>query len=94
MVLTCMGREQEIAQLGEVERGVYSLESFSDRDVAEAMRIIERYADLDLGLADASSVVLANRYGARDVLTLEERHFGVLRGVRDRPLRPLPADLP
>jgi predicted nucleic acid-binding protein len=37
-------------------------------------------------------VVLANRYGIRDVLTLDERHFRALRGPNGRPFRLLPAD--
>lgn len=32
----------------------------------------------EISLADASIVVLAERHGIRDVLTLDERHFRVL----------------
>ncbi len=87
-----MTQREEIALLGEISRGAYSLEPFSIHDVAEAVSIIERYADVGLGLADASNVVLANRYGTLDVLTLDERHFRVLRGPRELPFRLLPAD--
>lgn len=58
----------------------------------QAAASIERYADQSLGLADASIVVLAERYGTLDVLTLDERHFRVLLGPGDRPFRILPAD--
>jgi predicted nucleic acid-binding protein len=85
-------RREEIALLGEVSRGAYRLEPFSADDVAEAVSVIERYTDLGPSLADASNVVLANRYDVLDVLTLDERHFRVLRGPRDRPFRLLPAD--
>ncbi len=91
---TGVGRNAELALLQEVGRGAYRLEPFSAQDVIEAAEVIARYADLDLGLADASNVVLANRYGTLDVLTLDERHFRVLRGPRDLPFRLLPADLP
>ena len=40
----------------------------------------------------SSVVVIANRYGVRDLLTLDERHFRVLRGPGGRPFRLLPAD--
>ena len=94
MVLTRYGREEELALLGEVERGVYRLEPFSRSDVSEATSVMEQYADFgDVGLADASNVVLARRYGTSDILTLDERHFRVLRGPRDHPFRLLPADL-
>jgi len=44
------------------------------------------------GVADALFVVLAERYGTLDVLTLDERHFRVVGGPADRPFRILPAD--
>jgi uncharacterized protein len=92
MILTRMGQGYELALLGEVARGVYSLEYFSEEDVAEAVEIVERYADFSIGLADASNVVLANRHDTLDVLTLDERHFRTLRGPGGRPFRVLPAD--
>lgn len=75
-----------------VGRGVYRLEAFETDGIAAAERLIGRRADLDIGLADASIVVLAHRYGVRDLLTLDERHFRVLRGPGGRPFRLLPAD--
>lgn len=92
MISTRMGQGRELALLGEVGRGTYSLEPFSHDDLAEATGVIERYADFGLGLADASNVVLANRHSTLDILTLDERHFRVLRGSGDRPFRLLPAD--
>lgn len=92
MILTRMGQERELALLSEVARGAYHLEPFSTEDVAEAKSVIEHYADLKVGLADASIVVLANHYDTLDVLTLDERHFRVLRGPRDLSFRLLPAD--
>ena len=92
MILTRMGQERELALLGEVARGAYHLEFFSEEDLAEAIEILERFADLRIGLADASNVVLANRYGTLDLLTLDERHFRVLRGPDGLPFRLLPAD--
>ncbi len=87
-----VGRSAELALLNAVAIGTYRIEPFDDGDVEEACGVVERYGDLDVGLADASLVVLANRYGARDVLTLDERHFRVMRGPRGRPFRLLPAD--
>lgn len=54
--------------------------------------MIAKYAALEIGLADASIVVLAGRYGVRDLLTLDERHFRAMRGPGSRPFRILPAD--
>lgn len=78
--------------LDEVAGGAYQLEPFSPDDVREAIDVLDRFGDQSVGLADASIVVLANRYRVLDVLTLDERHFRVLRGPGDRPFRLLPAD--
>ena len=87
-----VGQSAERALLAEVGRGVSRLEAFDAQDIEAAERVIGRHADLDLGLADASLVVLANRYGVRDLLTLDERHFRAVRGPGGRPFRLLPAD--
>ena len=78
--------------LEQVASGAYRLEPIDGADVAAALEIMERYGDFDVSLADASLVVLADRYHAQDVLTLDERHFRVLRDRRDRPFQILPAD--
>jgi hypothetical protein len=78
--------------LEQVESGVYRLEPFDHADVARARVLLDRYRDLELGIADASIVVLAERHEASDVLTLDERHFRALRGPGGRPFRLFPAD--
>jgi predicted nucleic acid-binding protein len=80
------------ALLAEVERGAYRLEPFLASDVAAARRTLQKYATLKLGIADASILVLAERHGTRDVLTLDERHFRALRTSKGKALRILPAD--
>ena len=92
LLATRVSQSAERALLGEVGRGVYRLEALEASEIVAAERLIGRYAELEIGLADASLVVLANRYGVRDLLTLDERHFRVLRGPGGRPFRLLPAD--
>lgn len=78
--------------LAEVAGGAYELAPFDAADVSLATDVLDKYAELALGLADASIVVLAGRYRTVDVLTLDERHFRAIRGPRNRPFRLLPAD--
>ena len=52
--------------------------------------LVERYADMGLGTADASIVVLAERLETDLVITLDRRHFGAIRMPSGRPLRLLP----
>jgi len=92
LLATRVGQAAERALLDEVGRGVYRLETFDAAEVAAAERVIGRHAALEIGVADASIVVLAERYRVRDLLTLDERHFRTLRGPGGRPFRLLPAD--
>lgn len=92
LLATRVNQQAERALLAEVARAVYRLESLDADEIATAERLIGRHAKLDIGLADASLVVLAERYGVRDLLTLDERRFRALRGPGGRPFRILPAD--
>lgn len=85
-------QDLELRFLGEVVDGAYRLEPFTASDVGETREVIAAYPDLHLGLADASIVVLARKYGCRRVLTLDERHFRVVTGPEGAPFSLLPAD--
>ena len=93
LIATRGGHDAQMALMDEVARGVYHLDSFSGEDVALAKRVMERYADLRIGLADASVVVLAERHRTLDLLCTDERHFRSLRGSGGRPFRLLPYDV-
>ncbi len=80
------------ALLREVADGAYRLEPFAPEDIDRVLELLERYHDLQLGLTDASLIVLAERHGAQDLLTLDERHFRAVRDLHGRPFRLLPAD--
>lgn len=59
--------------------GTMQIEDFRAADLRAAADVMERYADLRLGLTDASIVVLASRCRTQRVLTLDRRHFTVVR---------------
>ena len=82
----------ELAFLLEVASGAYDLVPFLGDDVAAAASVVDDYADLGIGLADASLVVLAGRFDTRRILTLDERHFRALRTPGGQPFTLLPAD--
>jgi predicted nucleic acid-binding protein len=94
LLATRVGSQAQHALLAEVASGAYQLEPFGSEDVRTAMAVLEKYRDQALGLADASILVLAARHDARDVLTLDERHFRTVRRINGRPFRILPADAP
>lgn len=92
LLATKVSQAAASALLDQVASGAYRLEPMAADDVARASEIILQYRDLQLGLADAFVVVLAERHGTLDVLTLDERHFRAVKGPGGRPFRILPAD--
>jgi len=72
----------ELLALRELGSGAWNLASIGTSDLTQAIGVIERYGDQNIGLADASNVVLADRYSTRTIATLDRRHFDVLRPLR------------
>ena len=75
------GVEAELAVLAELAGGAYELAAMGAEDLIATRDVVNRYRDLRIGVADASLVVLAERYRTRTILTLDRRHFGALRPV-------------
>ena len=90
LVASRLGVDAELAVLRELTGGAWDLPGLDGPDVARAASIIERYADQRVGIADASIVILAERYRTRTVVTLDHRHFGVLRPLDGGRFRILP----
>jgi len=74
-----LGVAAELAMLRELAGGAWDLAAMAADDFSQARSVIERYADQRIGVADASNVVLATRYRTRTIVTLDRRHFDVLR---------------
>lgn len=70
-----LGRAAAREFLKEVDSEAYELVDFGSGDVRSANGIIDRYTDLNIGIADASLVVIAARFETLRVLTFEQRHF-------------------
>jgi predicted nucleic acid-binding protein len=85
LVATRVGVDAEIAVLHELSGGAWELAELGLSDLEQAATIISKYRDQRIGVADASNVVLADRYRTRTIVTLDRRHFTVLRpGGRGR----------
>jgi predicted nucleic acid-binding protein len=68
---------------------VACLDAGDYRTVAE---LDARYADLGLGLADCSVIVLAERYKTRRLFSFDERHFRAVAPLQGGAFELLPAD--
>ncbi|WP_306356030.1 MULTISPECIES: PIN domain-containing protein [unclassified Nocardia] len=65
--------------LTSAEEGAVLVPQVDRDDLRVAQRIIEHYRGLRLDLADAVTVVLAERYLTNDILTLDEKEFRAVR---------------
>jgi hypothetical protein len=92
LVSSRAGVQGELKVLSDVAAGVYRLAAFDGDDVARAAEVVQRYRDMDIGLADASIVVLAARFRTDRLLTLDERHFRAIRPLHADAFALLPAD--
>src|SRR5579864_1168458 len=79
LIGTRLGVAAEIAALRELAGGAWDLPAIDSADLTRTLPIIERYADHSIGVADASNVVLADRYRTTTIATLDRRHFSILR---------------
>jgi predicted nucleic acid-binding protein len=70
------------AFMQDVARGAFTYAQPSLDQLARAMEIDRRYADLGLGLVDGSVVALAETLGIRRLATRDVRHFAAVR-LRD-----------
>ncbi len=82
LLATRYGPSAELAALSELASGAYELAAMTASDLLECAIVVDKYRDQDIGVADASLVVLARRYDTRQVLTLDHRHFDVLRPLQ------------
>lgn len=90
LVASRLGVSAELAVLRELTGGAWDLPAIDVEELARARAVIERYADQNIGVADASNVVLAERYRTRTVVTLDRRHFDVVRPLGGGRFRILP----
>lgn len=90
LLATRRGIHAELAALTELSGGAWEFPAIEATDLRETCAVIERYQDQKIGVADASLVVLARRYRTDRLLTLDHRHFRVVRTTAGKPFTVLP----
>ncbi len=87
-----LGRSARLAFLDDLAAGRFTVACLDTGDHAVVADLEKQYSDLDVGLADLSTVILAGRYGTSRVVTFDERHFRALRTIDGSQFTVLPAD--
>lgn len=86
-----LGLDAEFAFLEDLW-DTYRVDSLDAAGLKAVGGICRRYRDLEIGLADASMVVLADRFSTTDLATFDERHFRAVSPLAGGSFRLLPAD--
>jgi uncharacterized protein len=81
---------QDMLRLGEM--GAYRIHTPSENDLPHLRRLLEKYADLPMDLADASLVLLAEQSGDGRILSTDQRNFGAYRFKQHKPFKNLLLD--
>ena len=68
-----------VAFLDDIIAGAYRLEDLQPQDYKRAQNLIDRYADSDIGFVDAAVLAVVERLDEPKLVTLDHRHFGMLR---------------
>ena len=74
-----LGPKAEIAFAMSIERGELVVGQVAAADWGRITSLLDEYADLKLGVVDASVIALAERLDLRTVATLDRRHFSAVR---------------
>jgi predicted nucleic acid-binding protein len=86
------GEAARRAFLSDLAAGRYDVACLEAGDYRTVAELDARYADLGLGLADCSILVLAERLGIRRLLSFDERHFRAVAPLQGGSFQLLPAD--
>lgn len=78
--------------MSDLARGVFRVECLEPHEYATAIEVDRRYADLRLGLADLSIILLARRFQTRRLLTFDQRHFRAVEPLQGGEFTLLPLD--
>jgi hypothetical protein len=87
-----LGNAALLRFLEDIQEGAFVVEAVTLADLRRCAALIAKYDDLDLGISDASVVAVAERLGTDRILTVDLRDFRVIRSVRGKPFKLLPAE--
>ncbi|HTE61285.1 MAG TPA: PIN domain-containing protein [Solirubrobacteraceae bacterium] len=74
-----IGPPAEQAFAASFRAGELVAESVEPADWSRIAELLAQYADLDLGIVDASVIACCERLGQTELATLDHRHFSVVR---------------
>lgn len=79
LLQTRISAQAEQAFVRSVADGELIIEPVESDDVLRALALMREYVDFPLGFVDATVIAVAERLGAREILTTDRRHFSAVR---------------
>jgi len=79
LVAKYLGHQVMRAMVRQLLMPTWRLEPMREGDLERASAVLDQYSDQDLDFADAAIVAMAERINVRRILTLDRRHFLMLR---------------
>lgn len=90
MLNTYLGPSAEIAFIQSLVQRQLAIETVTLEDLGRSLEVLQAYADLNIGLVDATVVALAERLGISRLLTTDRRHFSAVKLKQGTHLELLP----
>jgi uncharacterized protein len=85
-----LGEPAARAFLNDLATGHYQYLQVELQDIEQALQVMAQYQGVPLGLVDSSIIALADRYQISRILTLDRRHFSLIKPQRLEYLELLP----
>ena len=76
--------------LSDIRAGAIGIADLELEDYGRVHELVDRYRDLPLGFVDAAVLAIVERFGESKLVTLDRRHFSVVRPRHLAALRLLP----
>lgn len=79
MVTKYLGEQVSRVFLEDISNQKFSYLTLDNMDIKQTAKFMKMYADIPIGFVDASLAALADRHQIQNILTLDRRHFNLIR---------------
>jgi predicted nucleic acid-binding protein len=74
-----LGQKAEVIFINSLINREMLIEHFEIDDLQRCIKLLNKYADANIGFVDASLMAIAERMNIRKILTTDRRHFSIVR---------------
>jgi predicted nucleic acid-binding protein len=93
MLAEWLGEPAVVQFLKDLQDGAYTLIDLTRNDIQVALAVLTKHPRLKLGLCDASVVAVAQRLLINQILTVDRKHFRIVKNAKGKAFELLPWDV-